>query len=74
MCLFFSGDTNPCPMKNALVEMGALPPLIDMIRIPQKGDEESVRCGLLAINALTLGDNELPKTVTKDPSLSVACQ
>ena len=53
----------PCPIKQALVEMGALPPLVDMLRFHDKANEESVRCGLLAINALTLGDNEFPKTV-----------
>ena len=58
-----TGDLEQGAIKQALVEMGALPPIVDMIRSPEKGASESVRCGLLAINALTLGDNQFPKTV-----------
>lgn len=58
------GDTDPCSIKHALVELGALPPLIDMMRLPEKGDEESVRASLLALNALVLGDTHMPKVMT----------
>ena len=27
-----TGDPDPCPIKHALIEMGALPPMVDMVR------------------------------------------
>eukprot|EP00614_Pseudopedinella_elastica_P002331 CAMPEP_0172590810 /NCGR_PEP_ID=MMETSP1068-20121228/9451_1 /TAXON_ID=35684 /ORGANISM="Pseudopedinella elastica, Strain CCMP716" /LENGTH=1361 /DNA_ID=CAMNT_0013386913 /DNA_START=11 /DNA_END=4096 /DNA_ORIENTATION=- len=61
LCL---GDPHPCNMKHAFVEGGALPPLLEMIKLPHKVDrEEAVRTGLLGVSAILLGPTAMPKNV-----------
>jgi hypothetical protein len=57
------GDFYPCKIKHSFVELGAIPPLVDMMRTTQPGDEETLRCSLLALNSLILGETLFPKTV-----------
>lgn len=58
------GDFSPCKIKHSFVELGAIPPLVDMMRTTRKGDEETLRCSLLALNSLILGETLFPKTVS----------
>lgn len=45
--------------------------LLLQIRFPRKGDEETVRVALLALNALTLGNAALPKVLAMHEVLCV---